>query len=140
MGTIILLFILLVTGLIPALEAANPTAKTAPPPPPRPAVAATRPAGISDAELQRSIQERFNRSKIKTENFQISVRQGIATISGKTNVIQRKGTATRLAKLAGARAVENKIEVSAEARERAAKNLESGRRRAQVKRSEVSKR
>lgn len=138
MGTIKLSFILLATVLIPALQAANPPAKAAPPTPR--ATVAARPAVASDAELQRSIQERFNRSKIKTENFQVSVRQGIATISGKTSVIQRKGTATRLAKLAGARAVENKIEVSAEARERAAKNLESGRRRAQIKRSEVSKR
>ncbi|MCC6588831.1 MAG: BON domain-containing protein [Bryobacterales bacterium] len=138
MGTIKLLFILLVTGLLPAVQAANSPAKT-PPPAARSTVAA-RPAGPSDAELQRSIQERFNRSKIRSENFQVAVRQGIATISGKTNVIQRKGTATRLAKLAGARAVENKIEVSAEARERAARNLESGRRRAQIKRSEVTRR
>jgi osmotically-inducible protein OsmY len=92
----------------------------------------------NDAQLEKAIRDRFNKSKIRDDNFTISVRQGVVTLGGKTDVIQRKGTATRLARLAGAKAVNNLIEVSEAARERAANNLEKGRRRAQVKRSEVS--
>ena len=47
-----------------------------------------------------------------------------------------KGVATRLAKNAGAVAVNNRIEVSEAARAKAAGNLEQGRRRVQVSRGE----
>jgi hypothetical protein len=104
------------------------TAKPAP-------AAAVRPA--SDAIIEADIRARFQRSKIKADNFTVKVQGGIATIEGKTKVIQRKGAATRLAKLGGARAVNNKIEVDEAAREKAANNLEKGRRRAQIKRGEV---
>jgi hypothetical protein len=90
----------------------------------------------SDAELQKAIEQRFARSKIAEDRYTVRVHNGIATIEGKTETVQRKGTATRLAKQAGARAVVNKIEVSQAARDKAAANLASGRRRAQVKRSE----
>lgn len=102
------------------------------------AAAKTAPAQMTDAQIEQAIRARFGKSKIKSENFTVSVRQGVATLGGKTDVIQRKGTATRLAKLAGAKAVNNEIEVSEAARERASQNLSKGRRRAQVKRSEVS--
>jgi len=95
-------------------------------------------AQLTDAQIEQAIRARFQKSKIRTENFTVSVRQGVATLGGKTDVIQRKGTATRLAKLAGARSVNNEIEISESARERASQNLAKGRRRAQVKRSEVS--
>ena len=65
------------------------------------------------------------------------VQGGVATIEGKTEVIQHKGVATRLAKGGGAVAVANHIQISDAARERAAHNLETGRRRAQIKRGEV---
>jgi len=112
---------------------------TAKPPLAKP-VAATKPAPAptSDIQLEKAIRDRFAKSKIHAENFTVSVKQGVATITGKTDVIQRKGTATRLAKLTGARAVNNEVEVSEAARERAGRNLEKGRRRAQVKRSEVT--
>jgi len=61
---------------------------------------------------------------------------GSATIEGRTDIIQRKGVATRLARLGGAAQVVNKIEVSEAARARASGNLAKGRRRAQVQRSE----
>src|SRR5215469_5887167 len=104
-----------------------------------PATHRTRPAGthqqpaISDAELEKAIRARFSASKISTHHFQVHVQGGVATIEGQTDVLQHKGTATRLAKNAGAIGVVNHIEVSQAARDKAAKNLANGRRRAQIK-------
>lgn len=134
MGHILLFFL----GALALAAQGNGTQTTTAKPPPAKPVAATRPAPIGDIQLEKAIRDRFAKSKIHSENFTVSVKQGVATIAGKTDVIQRKGTATRLAKVAGARAVNNEIEVSEAARERAGQNLEKGRRRAQVKRSEVT--
>jgi hypothetical protein len=92
---------------------------------------------MTDSELEKAIQRRFSKSKISADKFQVRVQGGVATIEGKTSVIQRKATATRLAKLAGARSVRNNIEVSEDTRAKAMENLATGRRRAQVKRSDV---
>ncbi len=92
---------------------------------------------INDAELERTIRGRFAESKISEDKFTVHVASGIATITGHTNVIQHKGVATRLAKSSGALAVLNNIEISQAAKDKAAKNLASGRRRVQVKRSET---
>ncbi len=90
----------------------------------------------TDTELERAIRDRFARSKIAVNKFTVRVQGGVATLEGRTDVIQHKGTATRLAKASGARRVVNKIEVSEKAREKAAANLAKGRRRAQIKRGE----
>jgi len=118
-------------------------AATAAPGPPTRRPAASQPAPrnqpalrLSDAELEKAIRERFARSKIAADGFSVRVQGGVATLEGRTNVIQHKGTATRLAKAAGARQVINRIEVSPEARQKAAANLTQGRRRAQIKRGE----
>ena len=100
--------------------------------------AAKKPA--SDAELEKQIRARFAASKISVNKFEVHVQGGVATITGRTDVIQHKGTATRLAKTAGAKQVVNRVEVSEVARRRAAANLKSGARRAQVKRSNVPSR
>jgi BON domain len=92
----------------------------------------------TDAEIERAIRARFAKSKISVNHFTVHVQGGVATIEGRTAVIQHKGTATRLAKTAGAIQVVNKVELTEEAKQRAAANLTSGRRRAQVKRSEVA--
>src|SRR5579862_237884 len=106
-----------------------------------PATAARpRQATMPDAEIEKAIRARFAASKISTHHFQVHVQGGVATIEGQTDVLQHKGTATRLAKSAGAIKVVNKVAVSAAAKEKAAKNLASGRRRAQIKRSEVTAR
>ena len=97
-------------------------------------------ATISDAELERTIRARFAKSKISTHNFQVHVKGGVATIEGKSDVLQHKGTATRLAKNSGAIKVVNNVAVSQAAKDKAAKNLASGRRRAQVKRSDATAR
>lgn len=94
-------------------------------------------ANLPDAALEKEIRARFARSKISADNFRVRVQGGVAYLEGQTNVIQRKGTATRLAKLAGAKAVVNHIQISEQARAQAAANLAKGRRRAQVVRGEA---
>ena len=96
-------------------------------------IAATKPA-LTDVELERAIRQRFAGSKCAADNFSVRVQGGVATIEGRTNVMQRKGAATRMAKTAGARQVINKIVVSDEARNKASANLAKGRRRVQVRR------
>ena len=98
--------------------------------------AASKPAA-SDAEIEAAIRARFAKSKSGIDKFTVRVQGGVATIEGTTDVVQRKAAATRMAKAAGAKQVINKVEVSAAAKEKASKNLAEGRRRAQVKRSEV---
>ena len=124
-------------------------AATAPVPPVRHLAApVTRPrpsampkqAPMKDADLEKDIRARFAKSKISTHHFQVHVQGGVATIEGQTDVLQHKGTATRLAKNCGAIKVVNKVAVSQAAKDKAAKNLASGRRRAQVKRSETAAR
>jgi hypothetical protein len=90
----------------------------------------------SDAVLEKAIAARFAKSKISVDHFEVHVQGGIATIEGRTDVIQRKGTATRLARTAGARDVVNRIQLSEDARRKASANLAKGRRRVQVKRGE----
>ncbi len=94
---------------------------------------------ISDVELEKAIRARFAQSKSGLDKFTVRVQGGVATIEGKTEVVQRKGAATRMARTAGARQVVNKIEVSQTARQKASDNLAQGRRRAQVKRSEAGR-
>ncbi len=109
---------------------------------PAPATTHARPSAtggqtaLSDREIEAAVRARFARSKINEDHFQVHVQGGVATIEGHTEVIQRKGTATRLAKAAGAREVVNRVELSEAAKERAQANLAQGRRRVQVKRSE----
>ncbi len=82
---------------------------------------------LPDAQIEHIIQMKFAKSKINTEHFTASVKNGVATLNGKTNVIQHKGVATRLAKKGGAIAVENHIQVSEEAKAKAAATLAKNR-------------
>ncbi len=93
--------------------------------------------GPSDADLEKAIRARLSASKISSDKFQVHVQGGVATLEGHTDVVQHKGTATRLAKSAGAARVVNNIQISEAAREKAAANLAKGRRRAQIKRGEA---
>jgi hypothetical protein len=93
---------------------------------------------ISDADLEKAINARFGASKISTDKFKAHVQGGVATLEGYTEIVQHKGTATRLAKNAGALAVVNNIEISQAAKDKAQANLDKGRRRAQVKRSDTA--
>jgi hypothetical protein len=100
------------------------------------ALAAAAQARPDDREIEQNIRARFAKSKISRNQFTVRVQGGVATLEGRTDVVQHKGVATRLAKLGGARQVVNKIEVSEAARQKASANLAKGRRRAQVKRAE----
>jgi hypothetical protein len=101
-----------------------------------PAQTAARPVTKSDAAIEAVIRAKFAKSKINADKFQVHVQGGVATIEGRTGVIQHKGTATRLAKTGGALAVNNHIQLSDAARQKAAENLDTGRRRAQVTRGD----
>jgi len=78
---------------------------------------------VPDAQIERTIRAKFAKSKINAEHFTVSVENGVATIEGKTNVIQHKGVASRLAKTGGAVAVRNHIQVSDAAKAKAAAKL-----------------
>jgi hypothetical protein len=114
-----------------ALKAENKSAAK-----PQPGVPKAPAESLTDADLERAIRDRFARSKIGTNNFQVRVRGGVAVIEGFTAILQHKGTATRLAKAAGAKRVENRIEIDEAARQEAAERLRSSRRRSQSKRSQ----
>jgi hypothetical protein len=101
------------------------------------AAKATQTPKISDADLEKAINAKLAASKINVDKFKAHVQGGVATLEGYTEVVQHKGTATRLAKSAGALAVVNNIEISQAAKDKAQANLDSGRRRAQVKRSDT---
>ena len=109
---------------MPPAKAANLAAKKAP----------TR---LSDGDLEKAIKARFAASKISVDKFTAKVQGSVATLEGHTDIIQHKGTATRLAKTAGALAVVNNISISQAAKDKAQANLDSGRRRAQLKRSDT---
>jgi len=91
----------------------------------------------SDKQLEAIIRAKFARSKISADKFTVHVQGGVATIEGQTDVIQHKGTATRMAKTAGAVAVNNHVRIGDAAKQKAAGNLEQGRRRVQIKRGDA---
>lgn len=93
-------------------------------------------SALQDKAIESDIQARLGRSKIGKNGFKVRVQGGVAFWEGQTPIPQHKGAATRMAKSAGASRVVNNIQVSAEGRERAAANLETGRRRVQVKRGD----
>ena len=104
---------------------------------PHQAAPKTKPAApkLTDQQLEAKIRAKFANSK-SAPTFKVHVQGGVATIEGKTDVIQHKAAATRMARTAGATMVNNKVEISEAAREKAAGNLQEGRRRVQVKRGD----
>jgi hypothetical protein len=93
-------------------------------------------AKLTDAQLEALIKAKFAKSKINEDKFTVRVQGGVVHIDGKTDVLQHKGVATRMAHTAGAEMVDNRVEVSQAAKDKAAGNLAEGRRRVQVKRSD----
>jgi hypothetical protein len=90
-----------------------------------------------DKEIEAAIRAKLEKSKIGKDGFKVHVQGGVATWEGTTTVLQHKGAATRMAKTAGAKAVVNHIKVSDAAKQKAEDNLDTGRRRAQVKRGDT---
>lgn len=89
-----------------------------------------------DQQIEAAIKAKLAKSKIGKDGFTVRVQGGVAFWEGSTSVVQHKGSATRMAKSAGAKAVVNNIKVSDAAKAKATENLDQGRRRAQVKRSD----
>ena len=89
-----------------------------------------------DKQIEAAIRAKLAKSKIGKDGFTVHVQGGVAIWEGTTNVVQHKGSATRMAKAAGARVVVNNIKVSDSAKEKASENLDQGRRRAQITRSD----
>ncbi len=136
MGIVKLLLSLVVFSILVGAQQQKPSpAKTAPDAPSHSRPKKPTP-NLTDPQLEAAIKAKFAKSKINANKFTVRVSGGTATIEGKTEVIQHKGTATRMARTAGARQVVNKVQISDAARAKAQQNLESGRRRAQVKRSD----
>jgi hypothetical protein len=101
------------------------------------APAATGTSAQEDKQIEAAIRAKLEKSKIGKDGFKVHVQGGVATWEGNTSVLQHKGAATRMAKAAGAKAVVNHIKVSDAAKEKAAGNLDEGRRRAQLKRGDT---
>jgi hypothetical protein len=89
-----------------------------------------------DKAIEAAIRAKLAKSKIGKDGFTVRVQGGVAYWEGATDIVQHKGSATRMAKTAGARRVVNNIKISDSAKQNAADNLDQGRRRVQVKRSE----
>ncbi len=97
---------------------------------------ATGASRLPDSQIETVIRAKLAKSKIGADGFTVKVQGGVAIWQGRTDVLQHKGAATRMAKSAGAVAVDNRIQISDAARKRASANLEQGRRRVQVRRGE----
>lgn len=67
---------------------------------------------FSDAEIEATIKAKLAKSKIGKDGFQVHIKDGVATWTGTTTVMQHKGAATRMAKAAGAIQVVNNIKVT----------------------------
>jgi BON domain len=131
---------ILLLGGIAAVNLYSSDGKTAAPSGKPPAIASAKPVQAPGAQqdraLESAIKAKLAKSKIAADGFTVRVQGGVAYWDGVTSVIQHKGTATRMAKTAGARQVVNNIKITDAARKKAADNLDQGRRRVQVKRSE----
>ena len=115
---ILRLIAIIVTLCLPALPEAPKTSKPT----------------LPDAALQQKIQEKFSHSKAGGGKFTVRVQSGVAYLSGRADVVQHKGAATRMAKASGARAVVNNIQVSEAAKQKALRSSEqAGPKKAQVK-------
>lgn len=77
----------------------------------------------TDAQINATIQAKLAKSKIGKDGFHFHVQHGVVTWEGSTSVIQHKGSATRMARTAGATQVINNIQISAGAKAKATANL-----------------
>ncbi len=113
-----LLAFLLVPLLATVVAMPLPAARTG-----RTTAAVQRGAAPNDAQIEATIRTKLAKSKIGKDGFRFHVQRGIVTWEGTTNVMQHKGSATRMARTAGAVQVVNNIQVSAGAKAKASGNL-----------------
>jgi hypothetical protein len=78
---------------------------------------------LTDAQIDAAIRTKLAKSKIGKDGLKYHVQRGVVTWEGNTNVMQHKGSATRMARTAGATQVINNIQISAGAKAKAASNL-----------------
>ncbi len=83
----------------------------------------TRMGAQTDSQIDATIRMKLAKSKIGKDGFHFHVQHGVVTWEGSTNVMQHKGSATRMARTAGATQVINNIQVSASAKEKSTANL-----------------
>lgn len=88
------------------------------------------PPGRSDAEIASVFRAKLAKSKLVGDGIEIKVERGVATLRGKTEILQHKGTATRMAKSSGATEVRNQIVISDAAKKAAVERLASARQKA----------
>jgi hypothetical protein len=69
----------------------------------------------SDSEIQQTLEAKLAKSKIGKDRLRFQVSRGVVTWEGTTNVMQHKGSATRMARTAGAVKVVNNIKVTGSA-------------------------
>lgn len=89
----------------------------------RTTTAVQRTAAPNDAQIEATIRTKLAKSKIGKDGFRFHVQRGVVTWEGTTNVMQHKGSATRMARAAGAVQVINNIEVNGSAKARTTGNL-----------------
>ena len=73
-----------------------------------------RAATPTDSQIDAAIRTKLAKSKIGKDGFRFHVLRGVVTWEGTTSVMQHKGSATRMARTAGATQVVNKIQISAD--------------------------
>lgn len=71
-----------------------------------------RTAAPTDSQIDATIRAKLAKSKIGKDGFRFHVQRGVVTWEGTTNVMQHKGSATRMARAAGAAQVVNNIHVN----------------------------
>ncbi|HWF46269.1 MAG TPA: BON domain-containing protein [Bryobacteraceae bacterium] len=71
-----------------------------------------RAGAVSDSQIEATIRTKLAKSKIGKDGFRFKVQRGVVTWEGTTSVMQHKGSATRMARSAGALQVVNNIRVS----------------------------
>ena len=86
-------------------------------------ISAQHAGALPDSQIEATIRTKLAKSKIGKDGFKFHVQHGVVTWEGSTSVVQHKGSATRMAKAAGAVQVINNIQVSASAKAAAASNL-----------------
>lgn len=72
----------------------------------------SRTATPTDAQIDATIRAKLAKSKIGKDGFKFHVQRGVVTWEGSTSVMQHKGSATRMARSAGALQVVNNIHVN----------------------------
>jgi len=110
----VLITALLALFLVPSMPAASSARTTA---------AVQRGTTPTDAQIDATIRTKLAKSKIGRDGFRFRVQRGVVTWEGVTDVMQHKGSATRMARAAGAVQVINNIQVSASAKTKSAGNL-----------------